>query len=84
MGDYPKPFLLGLFLKCKKEIVPTLTRQELDRLSEDGYNELLKGAKKKPSKKADQPEATEPGIEKPKSKEYFYDKIGELEPWMNF
>ena len=84
MGDYPKPFLLGLFLKCKREIVPTLTRQELDRLSEDGYNELLKGAKKKAPKKADQPDARESEIKKPKRKEYFYDKVGGLEPWMSF
>ena len=84
IGDYPKPFLMGLFLKCKREIVPTLTKKELDKLTEDGYNELLKGAKKKPIKKANKPEAMEPEIEKPKKREYFYDKVGEIESWMKF
>ena len=51
MGDYPKPFLLGLLYKCKIEIVPKLTRQELDELFESGFRELQKRGQSKADSK---------------------------------
>ena len=85
MGDYPRPFLLGLFLKCKREIVPKLTRQELDELSEIGFLELQKRVKNRPkARPKEQPSQAgqpEPLKTKQKRELYFYEKE-ELEPWM--
>ena len=85
MGDYPRPFLLGLFLKCKREIVPKLTRQELDELSEIGFLELQKRVKNrlKAKPKEQSSQAGQPETPKATSKRepYFYEKE-ELEPWM--
>jgi hypothetical protein len=85
MGDYPKPFLLGLLYKCKMEIVPKLTRQELDELFESGFRELQKSGRNKvdvkpqeQSKDQGQPKSQ---VEGPKRKLYFYEKEG-FEPWM--
>ena len=81
MADYPKPFLLGLFLKCKREIVPRLSRQELDELSEIGFTELQKrGQNKQKPKPKKQPE---PPKEGPKPKPDLTNADG-LEPWMMF
>ena len=84
MGDYPKPFLLGLLYKCKIEIVPKLTRQELDELFESGFRELQKrGQSKADSKLQEQTkdQGTKARSEEPKHKLYFYEKEG-FEPWM--
>ena len=83
MGDYAKPFLLGFFIRCKRELIPTMTRQEMDLLFEEGFVALQKDSPKK--KRIERPEEQpRPAIETPKKKEYFYDKVGELEPWMKF
>ena len=85
MGDYPKPFLLGLLYKCKREIVPKLTRQELDELFESGFTELQKRgqnkADAKPQEQAKEQRQQKPAVEGPKRKLYFYEKEG-FEPWM--
>jgi len=85
MGDYPKPFLLGLLYKCKIEIVPKLTRQELDELFESGFRELQKRGQSKADsklqKKTKDQGQPKPGVEDPKRKLYFYEKEG-FEPWM--
>jgi hypothetical protein len=85
MGDYPKPFLLGLLYKCKIEIVPKLTRQELDELFESGFRELQKrGQSKADSKLQEQAKdqgQPKPVVEEPKRKLYFCEKEG-FEPWM--
>ena len=64
----PKPFIIGLLRKCRREIIPKLTEVEIDAIKHDGfvamqvrkYKGKIEGVDLKPDLK-------------PKKKKYFYE-----------
>ena len=64
----PKPFIIGLLRKCRKEIIPKLTDAEMDALKHDGF--VAMQVRKYKGKIEGMGPTPEP---KPEKKKYFYE-----------
>jgi hypothetical protein len=71
MDHYTRPFIIGLLIKCRREILPDLSANDLTNIENDGFIAMLsrkyKGRANIPKQKL-----------KPK---HFY-QTGIIEPWM--
>lgn len=64
----PKPFVIGLLRKCRREIIPKLTEAEIEAIKHDGFVAMQV---RKYKGKIDGPGPTLDS--KPKKKKYFYE-----------
>jgi len=55
MDHFPKPFIIGLLRKCRREVLPALSDVDLKRIENDSYIAMLsrkyKGEDKIPEQK---------------------------------
>ena len=55
MDHFPKPFIIGLLRKCRREVLPALSDVDLKKIENDGYIAMLsrkyKGKDKIPEQK---------------------------------
>jgi hypothetical protein len=72
MDHYSRPFVIGLLIKCRRDILPALSANDLRKIENDGYIAMLS---RKYKGKANIPEQK---LNKPK---HFY-QIGKIKPWM--
>ena len=72
MDHYPKPFVVGLLRKCRREIIPHFSEADIDAITHDGFVAMQA---RKYKGKIEKPEQQ---VAKPK---HFY-QTGIIEPWM--